>query len=86
MTIYYLNVDLVYDNVHTNIGLNKSICSQDIKKNDLWCQSRPVTLLQICENWQFTIPNVDLVNDNVYTKFGYFLSIHVNSMFLNKLS
>ena len=34
MTIYNLNVDLVYDNVHTKIGLNKSIRSQDIKKTD----------------------------------------------------
>ena len=32
MTIYNLNVDLVYDNVYTKIGLNKSIRSQDIKK------------------------------------------------------
>ena len=30
--MYNLNVDLVYDNVHTKIGLNKSIRSQDIKK------------------------------------------------------
>ena len=34
MTIYNLNVDLVYDNVHTKIGLNKSIRSQDIKNTD----------------------------------------------------
>ena len=33
MTIYNLNVDLVYDNVHRKIGPNKSIRSQDIKKN-----------------------------------------------------
>ena len=32
MTIYNLNVDIVYDNAFTKIGLNKSICSQDIKK------------------------------------------------------
>ena len=32
MTIYNLNVDLVYDNVYAKIGLNKSIHSQDIKK------------------------------------------------------
>ena len=32
MTIYNLTVDLVYDNVYTKIGLNKSIRSQDIKK------------------------------------------------------
>ena len=33
MTIYNLNVDLVYDNVYTKIDLNKSIHSKDIKKN-----------------------------------------------------
>ena len=32
MAIYNLSVDLVYDNVYTNIGLNKSIRSQYIKK------------------------------------------------------
>ena len=32
MTIYNLNVDLVYDNKYAKIGLNKSIHSQDIKK------------------------------------------------------
>ena len=32
MTIYNVNVDLVYDNVYRNIGLNKYICSQEIKK------------------------------------------------------
>ena len=32
MTVYNLNVDLVYDNVYTNIGLSKSIRSQDIEK------------------------------------------------------
>ena len=32
MTIYNLNVDLVYDNVYAKIGLNKSIRSQDINK------------------------------------------------------
>ena len=32
MAIYNLNVDLVYDNVHTKIGLNKSIRSQDIER------------------------------------------------------
>ena len=56
-----------------------------LKKTDFLCQSRAVTLLQICEKWQFTVPNVDLVNDNVYTKFSSFLSIHVNDMLLNKL-
>ena len=30
---FHLNVDLVYDNVYTKMGLNKSIRSQDIKKN-----------------------------------------------------
>ena len=68
MTIYNPNVYLANDSAYTNFGLNKSIRSQDIKKNDFWCQSRPVTLLQIWEKWQFTIPNVDLVNDKVYTK------------------
>ena len=29
---FHLNVDHVYDNVYTKIGLNKSIRSQDIKK------------------------------------------------------
>ena len=48
MTIYNLNVDLVYDNVYTKTGLNKSI-RQDIKKDDFRCQARPVTLLQSCE-------------------------------------
>ena len=32
MTMYNLNVDLVYDNVYTKIGLNKYIRSQDIEK------------------------------------------------------
>ena len=32
-TIYNLNVDLVYDNVYTKLGLSKSFHSQDIKKN-----------------------------------------------------
>ena len=31
---FHLNVDLVYDNVYTKIGFNKSVCSQDIKKTD----------------------------------------------------
>ena len=72
MTIYYLNVDLVYDNVHTKNGLNKSIRSQDIKKlisdvnqGQLLCCKYAKN-----DNLQCTIPNVDLVNDNVYTKFG----------------
>ena len=42
---FHLNVDHVYDNVYTKIGLNKSIRSQDIKKTDFLCQSRSVTLL-----------------------------------------
>ena len=33
MTIYNLNVDLVYDNVYSKYGLNKSIHSQNIKEN-----------------------------------------------------
>ena len=45
--MYNLNVDLLYDNVFTKIGLNKSIRSQDIKK--LISYVRSVTLLQICE-------------------------------------
>ena len=50
MAVYNLNVYLVYDNVYTKIGLNKYIRSQDIKKKtDFLCQSRAVTLLQICE-------------------------------------
>ena len=32
MTIYNQNLDLIYDNVYTKIGLNKSFHSQDIKK------------------------------------------------------
>ena len=36
--MYNLNVDLVYDNVYTKIGLNKSFRSQDIKKTDFLCQ------------------------------------------------
>ena len=32
MTIYNQNLDLIYDNVHTKIGLNKSNRSQYIKK------------------------------------------------------
>ena len=32
MTIYNLNVDLVYDNVYAKIGFNKSIRFQDIEK------------------------------------------------------
>ena len=47
--MYNLNVDLVYDNVYKKIGLNKSIRSQDIKKSASLCQSRSVTLLQMCE-------------------------------------
>ena len=34
MTIYNLNLDLVYNNVYTKIGLNKSFRSQGIKKTD----------------------------------------------------
>ena len=34
MTIYNQNLDLIYDNVYTKVGLNKSIRSQDIKKTD----------------------------------------------------
>ena len=32
MTIYNPNIDLVNDNVYTNFGLNKSICSQNIEQ------------------------------------------------------
>ena len=32
MTIYNLNLDLIYDNAFTKNGLNKSIRSQAIKK------------------------------------------------------
>ena len=55
--MYNLNVDLLYDNVYTKIGLNKSIRSQDIKKTDFLCKSRSVTLLQICKKMTIYYPN-----------------------------
>ena len=39
------------------------------------CQSRAVTLLQICKKTKIYNTNVDLVSDNVYTKFGINLFI-----------
>ena len=34
-TIYNTKVDLVSDNVYTKIGLNRSICFQDIERNSI---------------------------------------------------
>ena len=69
--IYNTNIDLVNDNVYAKFGLNLFILSQDIeKKTKFRHQSRPVTLLQICEKTTIYDTNIDLVNDNVYTKFG----------------
>ena len=52
MTIYNLNVDIVYNNVYTctKIGLNKSFRSQDIKKWFLM-SIKAITLLQIWEKY-----------------------------------
>ena len=56
LRIYNPNVDLVNNNVYTKFGLNKFIRSQDIEKTEFRLQSMAVTLLQICEKLQFTIP------------------------------
>ena len=68
MTIYNLNLDPVYDNVYTKIDLNKSICSQDIKKGISDVIQGPL----LCSKFaKMTIYYpIDLFNDNVYTKFG----------------
>ena len=75
MTIDNSNVDLVIDNVYTNFGVNKSICSQgtERKLNSDVNQGR----YSVANLQKMTIynPNVDLVNDNVYTKFGLNKSI-----------
>ena len=55
--IYNPNTDLVNDNVYTKFGLNKSIRSQDIEqKLNPNINQGAVTLWQIWEKWQFTIP------------------------------
>ena len=71
MTIYNLNVELVYDNVHTKIGLNnKSIRSQDIKKLISDVNQCLSLLCKFAKNDNLLSLNVDLVYDSVYTKFG----------------
>ena len=76
MTRYNPNIELVNDIVYTKSGLNMSIPSEDIKKNNkFWRQSRGVTLLRICRKLLLYNPNIDIVNDDVYTKFCLKLSI-----------
>ena len=51
MTIYNLNVDLVYDNVFTKIGLNMSIRSQDIKKLISYVNQGPLLCCKFAKNY-----------------------------------
>ena len=84
MTIYDLNVGLVYDNVYTKIGLNKSNRSQDIKSNWFLMSNKGRNSVANLRKMTICYSNVALVNDIIFTK-GWFLSIHLNNMFLNKL-
>ena len=77
MTRYNPNIELVNDIVYTKSGLNMSMRSEDIKKNNnkFWRQSRGVTILRICRKLLLYNPNIDIVNDDVDTKFCLKLSI-----------
>ena len=55
------------------------------KQNKFCCQSRAVTLLQICEKTLIYYPKVDLVNDNIYTKFGKFCPFILKIMRKNQI-
>ena len=56
MTLYNPNIDLVNENVHTKFGYILTILIKIWSKTKFLGQSRVVTLLQICEKLQFTIP------------------------------
>ena len=49
MTMYNLNVDLVYDNVYAKLVSISLFVLKILKKTDFLCQSRSDTLLQICK-------------------------------------
>ena len=75
MMLYNPNVDLVNDNVYTNLVKfcpfilkiwSKNLIFESIKGGNSVANLRKISIY-------FT--NVDLVNDDVYTKFGLILSI-----------
>ena len=75
MMLYNPNVDLVNDNVHTNL---LKFCPFILK---IWSKNLILESIKGCNsvaNLQKTTiynTNVDLVNDDVYAKFGLILSI-----------
>ena len=76
MTLYNTNIDLVNDNVYTNLV---KFCPLSIKilcKNQFLTSIKGHNSIAILRKMTLNNTNIDLVNDNVFTKFGLILSIH----------
>ena len=75
MTLYNPNIDLVNDNVYTNLV---KFCPFILQ---IWSKTQILTSMKgrysVANLRKTTIynTNIDLVNDDVYTKFGLILSI-----------
>ena len=70
MTIYNLSVNLVYDNVYTKIGLNKSTRSQDIKKMISDVNQCPSLCSKFAKNDKLPSEPYVLVTKTSFVSFG----------------
>ena len=73
--IYNTILDLVTDNVYTNLGLILSIRSQLLSKNQILTSIKDRNSVANLRKTMIYNTKVDLVDDNVFTKFGLDLSI-----------
>ena len=73
--IYNTNLDLVTDNVYTNLGLILSILSQDIEQKPNFTSIKGRNSVANLRKTTIYETKVDLVDDNVFTKFGLNRSI-----------
>ena len=74
-TIYNNDVDLVNDNVYTNLVLFCQFVLKILSKNRILTSIKGSNSVANLQESKIYNTNIDLVNDNVFTKFGLILSI-----------
>ena len=78
--IYNTNIDLVNDNVYTNLGLNLFIFVKILSKNQILTSIKNSNSVANLRKAMIYDTNIDLVNDNVYTKFSLNRSLHFQNI------